>query len=146
MVPQWDLNLVLSSLSCAPFEPLTDAAIKWLSLKLAILLAIATARRVSELHALSVSPQCLRWGPECKQATVWPKPSIPSKGIVTTIRQQANNNICFYRRPQISPVSSQGSLQYVQEVTAAWRATDQLFVCHGDHRKGTAVSKDRLSP
>ncbi len=73
------------------------------------------------------------------------KPSIPSKGIVTTIRQQANNNICFYRRPQISPVASQGSLQYV-EVTAAWRATDQLFVCHGDHRKGTAVSKDRLSP
>ncbi len=31
------------------------------------------------------------------------------------------------------------------EVTAAWRATDQLFVCHGDHRKGTTVSKDRLS-
>ncbi len=76
MVPQWDLNLVLSSLSCAPFELLTDAAIKWLSLKLAFLLATATARRVSELHALSVSPQCLRWGPECKQATLWPNPAF----------------------------------------------------------------------
>ncbi len=117
MVQQWDLNLVLSSLSCTPFEPLTDAAIKWLSLKSAFLLAIATARRVSELRALSVSPQCLRWGPECKQATLWPNPAFLPK-VLSPLCQQANNIICFYRRPQISPVSSQGS----------------LAVCGSDHR------------
>ncbi len=144
MVPQWDLNLVLSSLSCTPFEPLTDSAIKWLSLKSAFLLAIATARRVSELHALSVIPQCLRWGLECKQATRWPNPAFLPKVLSP---QYVNKPIIISaftddRRSVLCPVRA--LRQYV-EVTAAWRATDQLFVCHGDHRKGTTVSKDRLS-
>ncbi len=144
MVPQWDLNLVLSSLSCAPFEPLTNAAVKWLSLKSAFLLAIATARRVSELHALSVSPQCLRWGPECKQVTLWPNPAFLPKVLSL---QYVNKPIIISaftddHRSVLCPVRA--LRQYVG-VTAAWRATDQLFVCYGDHRKGTAVSKDRLS-
>ncbi len=103
MVPQWDLNLALSSLSCAPFEPLMNAAIKWLSLKSAFLLAIATARCVSELHALSVSPQCLRWGPECKQATLWPNsvflpkllsPQYINKPIIISVLQTTADQSC----------------------------------------------------
>ncbi|KAK0133446.1 hypothetical protein N1851_031041 [Merluccius polli] len=38
-----------------PFEPLGSSALKWVSLKTAFLLAMSSAKRVGELHALSVS-------------------------------------------------------------------------------------------
>ena len=60
-VSSWDLPLVLGALRLSPFEPLDQAPLKWLSAKVAFLLAIASAKPVSELHALSVSKQCIRW-------------------------------------------------------------------------------------
>ncbi|KAK0131086.1 hypothetical protein N1851_034236 [Merluccius polli] len=59
--PVWDLPLVLDALCLPPFEPLAQAELKWVSAKTAFLLAITSARRVGELHALSVSESCLRW-------------------------------------------------------------------------------------
>ncbi len=59
--PSWDLPLVLQSLTEAPFEPLAQADLRSLSWKTVFLLAISSAKRVSELHALSVSDDCLRW-------------------------------------------------------------------------------------
>lgn len=50
--PSWDLSLVLQALTSPPFEPL--GSLKFLSYKMAFLLAITLARRVSELSALSV--------------------------------------------------------------------------------------------
>lgn len=64
VIPQWNLNTELGSLCEFPFEPLSSADIKWLSLKTAFLLAITSAKHVSELHVLSVSRECLQWGPE----------------------------------------------------------------------------------
>ncbi len=72
MIPQWDLNVVLDKLYMHPFEPLSLADIKWLSLKTAFLIAISSAKRVSELNALSVALQCLQWGPEDSKVTLWP--------------------------------------------------------------------------
>ena len=53
--PAWDLPLVLEALSSPPFEPLGQGGLKWLSMKAAFLLAITSAKRVGELHALTVS-------------------------------------------------------------------------------------------
>jgi len=50
--PEWDLSLVLLSLTKEPYEPLTEANISALTHKTVFLLAFATAARVSELHAL----------------------------------------------------------------------------------------------
>ena len=58
LAPQWDLALVLRALSKAPFEPLDQVPLKVLSAKVALLLALTSAKRVSDLSALSVS--CLR--------------------------------------------------------------------------------------
>ncbi len=44
----WDLNVVSDSLCQPPFEPISETDIKWLSFKTAFLLAITTAKRVSE--------------------------------------------------------------------------------------------------
>ncbi len=76
---QWDLQVVLDRLCLAPYEPVERADIRSLSMKTAFLLAITSARRVSELHALSVSSQCLRWGPEDSQVTLWPNPAFQPK-------------------------------------------------------------------
>ena len=51
--PSWDLVKVLSILRGARFESLTSCDFQFLTMKLLFLLSLATAKRVSELHALS---------------------------------------------------------------------------------------------
>ena len=51
--PDWNLLLVLHCLSRPPFEPLKLASDKHLTWKTSFLLALASAKRVSELHRLS---------------------------------------------------------------------------------------------
>ena len=50
--PKWNLAFVLHRLNSAPFEPLQQADLKFLTWKTAFLLILATACRRSELHAL----------------------------------------------------------------------------------------------
>ena len=61
LTPKWDLSCVLWSLTKTPYEPLSGASIKFLTMKTVFLLAFATSRRRSELHALSVEEGCLRF-------------------------------------------------------------------------------------
>ena len=51
--PRWDIFLVLAYLREARFEPLSLASLANLSRKVLFLITLATARRVSEVHALS---------------------------------------------------------------------------------------------
>ncbi|XP_068250260.1 uncharacterized protein [Palaemon carinicauda] len=52
-VPQWDVARVLKMLSEPPFEPLKDIVDRDLTLKTVFLLALASAKRVGEIHGLS---------------------------------------------------------------------------------------------
>ena len=61
LVPSWSLTLVLRSLAEAPYEPMGDASLRSVTLKCAFLLALASARRCSQLAALSVHPDHLVW-------------------------------------------------------------------------------------
>ena len=61
LVPKWNLSVVLSSLTKAPFEPLDTASRVHLTWKTVFLLALASAKRRSELHAFSVDSHCLRF-------------------------------------------------------------------------------------
>ena len=51
--PAWDLSLVLRYLNTSAFEPLSVAPLRALTQKVLFLLALATAKRVGELQALS---------------------------------------------------------------------------------------------
>ena len=51
VLPQWDLGIVLEALSKPPYETLTEASLKHLTLKTFFLLAIASAAGRSELQA-----------------------------------------------------------------------------------------------
>jgi integrase len=52
-LPQWDLALVMRRLTRFPFEPMRDAPLYAVSWKTAFLLALASAKRRSELRAFS---------------------------------------------------------------------------------------------
>ena len=49
----WDVALVLQSLTGAPYEPLQTCEERFLAQKTLFLLALASAKRIGELHALS---------------------------------------------------------------------------------------------
>ena len=51
--PAWDVALVLQSLTVAPYEPLRDEDERYLAHKTLFLVALASAKRVRERHALS---------------------------------------------------------------------------------------------
>ncbi|KAK3092126.1 hypothetical protein FSP39_025396 [Pinctada imbricata] len=61
LLPNWDLPPVLWSLCDSPFEPLGSCDLKYLTWKTVFLVAMATASRVSEIHALSIDSQHMRF-------------------------------------------------------------------------------------
>ena len=61
LTPKWDLSWVLVCLQKAPYEPLHKASKIHVTLKTAFLLALATARRCSEIHALTMDSNHLRF-------------------------------------------------------------------------------------
>ena len=61
--PAWDVSLVLQSLMGAPYEPLRTCEERFLAQKTLFLLALASAKRIGELHALSYRVSHTRdWG------------------------------------------------------------------------------------
>ena len=61
--PAWDVSLVLQSLTGAPYEPLRTCEERFLAQKTLFLLALAWAKRIGELHALSYRVSHTRdWG------------------------------------------------------------------------------------
>ena len=61
--PIWDIALVLQSLTGAPYEPLRTCDERFLAQKTLFLLALASAKRIGELHALSYRVSHARnWG------------------------------------------------------------------------------------
>jgi len=74
--PTWDLALVLARLQRGPFEPLQSATMKFLSFKVAFLVALATAKRRSELRAFS---KRILHHPDWKSVTLRPLPKFVAK-------------------------------------------------------------------
>ena len=61
--PAWDVSLVLQSLTTASYEPLRTCEECFLAQKMLFLLALASAKRIGELHTLSYRVSHTRgWG------------------------------------------------------------------------------------
>ena len=80
LAPKWNLSWVLHCLATSPFEPMYLANIKFVTYKTAFLLAFASAKRVSKLHALSVQPACCRISK--LSATLIPEPAFLAKNEI----------------------------------------------------------------
>nr|XP_055023529.1 uncharacterized protein LOC129413761 [Misgurnus anguillicaudatus] len=151
-VPSWDLALVLKALTLPPFEPILTVGLKELSLKTVLLLALASAKRIGDLHALSVNAECLQFGPGDCNVTLKPKAGYVPKSLSTPFRAQVISIPAFSSddaattnaivQSELCPVRALKA--YIDRSAPFWTA-EQLFVCFGGSTKGHPVSKQRLS-
>ncbi len=87
-VPPWDLPTVLRALAGPPFEPLQSSSLRVLSLKTALLLALASVKWVGDLQDLSVNPVCLKFGPNDSKVVLKPRLGYVPKVLSTPFRAQ----------------------------------------------------------
>ena len=78
--------MVLRALKGPPFEPLQTVELKPLSLKTALLLALASVKRVGDLQALSVSASCLEFGPGDSKVILKPRHGYVPKVLSTPFK------------------------------------------------------------
>ena len=95
--PSWDLDRVLSSLKGEDFEPLESVSMRSLTVKTLFLVALATAKRVGELQALSVRVAnsgrdlVLSYVPEFVAKTESPSNPIPRTFLLKSLADFAAN-------------------------------------------------------
>ncbi len=147
-VPTWDLPTVLRALKGPPFEPLQSTNLRSLSLKTALLLALASVKRVGDLQALSISPACLEFGPNDSKVILKPRHGYVPKVLSTPFRAQV---ITLSVLPpseedrELSLLCPVRALRIYFERSAPFRHTEQLFVSFDNCAKGHPVTKQRLS-
>ena len=146
LIPAWDLRVVLDALTEPRFEPLSGLGWELLSLKTIFLLAIASAKRVSELRVLSAHPACLRLGGEGSAISLLPNPAFLPKVLPRSFVARPLGLDPFLP-PHESPEAARlhlvcpvRALRSCIARTSSIRQTDQLFVCLGESVRGQAVS------
>ncbi len=151
-VPSWDLSVVLEGLVTAPFEPLKSASERILTLKVVILLALTSLKRVGDLQALSVSETCMDFAPGLVKVTLRPRPGYVPKVLSTSFRSQVVILHSFHPPPFASSEDERlhmlcpvRALKLYVDYSKVWRKTSQLLVCFGVGRRGLATSKQRIS-
>ncbi len=87
-VPMWDLPTVLRALKGFPFEPLQSANLKSLLIKTALLLALASVKRLGDWQGLSASAACLESGPNDSKVILKPRHGYIPKVLYTPFRVQ----------------------------------------------------------
>ncbi|KAK0154188.1 Potassium voltage-gated channel subfamily H member 4 [Merluccius polli] len=152
LVPLWELSLVLDALSLHPFEPMEVAEIKFVSLKTALLLALTTAKRVSDLQALSIRPSCLQFARGRTKVCLRPNPAFVPKVVVSGYRCPTVELLAFHPPPfssaeekKLNTLCPVRVLHVYLRRTAGFRKDDQLFVSWSTPHKGKPLSHQRLS-
>ena len=144
LAPSWSINDVLSHLSKEPFEPIHNSPLDALTKKTVFLVAVASARRRGEIHALSVDPGFIRFSPE--GVYLLPNPNFLAK----------NQSESFSPAPIFLPTMSSASsmredrfvcpvraLKWYIEKTKALRKSNALFLI--PRSPYTSASKDTIS-
>ncbi len=151
-VPCWDLSVFLEGLVAAPFEPLESAPEHLLTLKVILLLALTSLKRVGDLQALSVSEMCMDFAPGLVKVTLRPRPGYIPKVLSTSFRSQVVTLHSFHTPPFASSEDEKlhmlcpvRALKLYVDRSKIWRKSSQLLVCFGAGRRGLATSKLRIS-
>ena len=149
LVPSWELAVVLDALSRPPFEPLGELSLKLLSIKTLFLVAITTAKRVSDLRALSISERCFAMDPEGRRVRLQPDLTFVTK--TQAVAQRPVELPAFHPPPFASKEDERLNCicpvralrQYVQKTAVIRGAVQQLFVTHGP---GKAAGSPAAAP
>lgn len=145
MYPRWDLQLVLQALRGAPFEPLSSRRLGWLTWKTAFLLAVSTAKRVSEIQAFSKADRYYSDTPDGIRLRL--NPFFMPKVMKDDYREQEMFITPFCPRRDSTSTQSfylvcpcRAIRKYV-EATQSFRKSDQLLVCYSGPNKGKGATK-----
>ncbi len=151
-VPSWDLSVVLEGLVTAPFEPLESASDRILTLKVVLLLALTSLKRVGDLQAFSVSETCMDFAPGLVKVTLRPRLGYIPKVLSTSFRSQVVTLHSFHPPPFASSEDERlhmlcpvRALKLYVDHSKVWRKSPQLLICFGAGRRGLATSKQRIS-
>ncbi len=151
-VPSWDLSVVLEGLVTAPFEPLESAPERILTLKVTLLLALTSLKRVGDLQALSVSEMCMDFAPGLVKVTLRPRPGYIPKVLSTSFPSHVVTLHSFHPPPFASSEDEKlhmlcpvRALKLYVDRSKVWRKSSQLLVCFGAGRRGLATLKQRIS-
>ncbi len=130
-----------------PFEPLQSSNLRVLSLKTALLLALASVKRVGDLQALSVNPVCLEFGPNDSKFVLKPRLGYVPKVLSTPFRAQVIALSAFFpptgsKESLICPVRV---LRTYIERSSLYRKSEQLFIGFSNRAKGGPVTKQIIS-
>ncbi len=115
-VPSWDLSVVLEGLVTAPFEPLESASEQILSLKVTILLALTSLKRVGDLQAFSVIETCMDIAPGLVKVTLRPRPGY------MVWRKSSQLLVCFGAGRRGLATSKQRIYHWVTDAISAYEA------------------------
>ncbi|XP_077343459.1 uncharacterized protein LOC143988068 [Lithobates pipiens] len=147
--PRWDLSLVLQSLTGPPFEPLKECFLRELTLKTVFLVAVTTARRVSEMEALSVrAPFCVILPDRIVLKT---DPAFLPKVASSFHRSQEIVLPSFCPNPsgekelRFHYLDVRRCILHYLELTKAFRRSDSLFVLFSGARKGCKASRRTIA-
>ncbi len=118
------------------WQPLQSVDLESLSLKTALLLALASVKRMCGLQALSVISTCLQFGPNDTKVILKPRHGYIPKVLSTLFsdEDQELNLLCSVRM-----------LKIYLECYALFRQSEQFFVCFDNRTKWRPVMKQRLS-
>ncbi len=151
-VPSWDLSVVLEGLVTAPFEPLESAPERILTLKVTLLLALTSLKRVGDLQALSVSEMCMDFAPGLVKVTLRSRPGYIPQGLVHIVSLSGghtslfpSSSLCFEWGWETSHALPGSGIEAVCGSLQSLEKSSQLLVCFGAGRRGLATSKQRIS-
>jgi hypothetical protein len=148
--PTWDLNMVLNALLEPPYEPLEKASLKNVTIKTAFLIAITSAKRGSEIHALDVREEWCRVRPTGAYLRTNPffLPKVRTEGNINAVISlprlfpQPKSRI----ESKFRPLCVVRALEHYIKATENLRKTTQLFVLHQEGQKlGSAATKTTVA-
>ncbi|XP_058483844.1 uncharacterized protein LOC131459867 [Solea solea] len=152
LVPSWDLPMVLEALSGLPFEPLEFADLKVLSLKTILLLALTSASRIGELHALSVHDSCMQFSADYGKVILRPNPAFVPKVSDSAYSCSTLELLAFHPPPfagedekRLNALCPVRALRIYVDRTKGFRKSNQLFVSWAPSHRGRAPTRQRLS-
>ena len=147
LVPTWNLEIVLSALKRAPYHPVESIDLKHLTWKAAFLVAITSARRASEIHALRADS--LQFGSSSVTASVDINfvPKVASAWHCNQLLELPAMH--EDADPSLKALCVRRTLNAYVKATSKLRkargGVNQLFLCYGIQKRGLPVSKTRIS-
>ena len=99
-IPSWNLSLVLHQLTKAPFEPIKEALLKFLTFKTVFLLALGSGKRRSEIHAWQ--NKNIRHQSDWSKVSLYPSPSFLSKN---QLAKEGPESVAPVVMPALAPTS-----------------------------------------